>query len=356
MARLEMDPAFAERSVNEGFSGGEKKRHEILQLELLQPKIAILDETDSGLDVDALRVVSEGVNRVREAGTTGTLLITHYTRILNYIKPDHVHVFAKGRIAESGGPELATRARGRGLRQVRRRRGRRRRRRTSPAAGHAGEPRPGRAAVRGRRGAVTARRRPPATGAGLRPRGAAARTSRSCPARCTATCRWSTSTARRPRRSRCRCSTRWTATTGGTTPTCTAASTPSARRRTRSTTAPAPRSRAFLGGPPRRGRVHQERHRGLQPGRLRDGQRRHRRGRRRRGSWSAPATRSSSPRWSTTPTSCRGSCCASGPARRCAGSASPTTAGSTSPTLDERDHRADQDGRVRAPVATSSAR
>ena len=107
MARLEMDPAFAERSVNEGFSGGEKKRHEILQLELLQPKIAILDETDSGLDVDALRVVSEGVNRVREGGKTGTLLITHYTRILNYIKPDFVHVFAKGQIAESGGADLA---------------------------------------------------------------------------------------------------------------------------------------------------------------------------------------------------------------------------------------------------------
>ncbi len=107
MARLEMDPAFAERSVNEGFSGGEKKRHEILQLELLQPKVAVLDETDSGLDVDALRVVSEGVNRVRATGETGVLLITHYTRILRYIQPDHVHVFVKGRIAESGGRELA---------------------------------------------------------------------------------------------------------------------------------------------------------------------------------------------------------------------------------------------------------
>jgi Fe-S cluster assembly ATP-binding protein len=107
MARLGMDPAFAERSVNEGFSGGEKKRHEILQLELLQPKIAVLDETDSGLDVDALRIVSEGVNRVRETGETGVLLITHYTRILNYIKPEQVHVFVKGRIVEQGGPELA---------------------------------------------------------------------------------------------------------------------------------------------------------------------------------------------------------------------------------------------------------
>ena len=107
MAELEMDKTFADRSVNEGFSGGEKKRHEILQLELLKPKIAILDETDSGLDVDALRVVSAGVNRSREQGI-GTLLITHYTRILNYIRPDFVHVFFDGRIAESGGPELAT--------------------------------------------------------------------------------------------------------------------------------------------------------------------------------------------------------------------------------------------------------
>jgi len=95
--------------VNEGFSGGEKKRHEILQLELLKPKIAILDETDSGLDVDALRVVSEGVNRVRATGEVGVLLITHYTRILNYIKPEFVHVFVDGRIVEEGGPELAER-------------------------------------------------------------------------------------------------------------------------------------------------------------------------------------------------------------------------------------------------------
>ncbi len=107
MAALEMDPAFAARNVNEGFSGGEKKRHEILQLELLKPKIAILDETDSGLDVDALRVVSEGVNRVRATGETGTLLITHYTRILKYIVPDFVHVFAGGKIVEEGGKELA---------------------------------------------------------------------------------------------------------------------------------------------------------------------------------------------------------------------------------------------------------
>jgi len=112
MKDLEIDPEFAERSVNEGFSGGEKKRHEILQLSLLRPKIAILDETDSGLDVDALRIVAEGVNRYMadSAGTgdgVGVLLITHYTRILRYIHPDRVHVFSGGRIVESGGPELA---------------------------------------------------------------------------------------------------------------------------------------------------------------------------------------------------------------------------------------------------------
>ncbi|HVA60058.1 MAG TPA: Fe-S cluster assembly ATPase SufC [Mycobacteriales bacterium] len=107
MERLHVDASFAERNVNEGFSGGEKKRHEVLQLELLQPKIAILDETDSGLDVDALRIVAEGVNRVCEGGRTGTLLITHYTRILRYIQPDYVHVFVGGRIVEEGGRELA---------------------------------------------------------------------------------------------------------------------------------------------------------------------------------------------------------------------------------------------------------
>jgi Fe-S cluster assembly ATP-binding protein len=107
MTALEMDSAFAERNVNEGFSGGEKKRHEILQMRLLKPRIAILDETDSGLDVDALRVVSEGVNRSREDSDVGVMLITHYTRILRYIKPDFVHVFVAGRIVEEGGPELA---------------------------------------------------------------------------------------------------------------------------------------------------------------------------------------------------------------------------------------------------------
>ncbi|WP_405138391.1 Fe-S cluster assembly ATPase SufC [Nocardia sp. NBC_01388] len=107
MAELEIEPTFVERSVNEGFSGGEKKRQEILQLGLLKPKIAILDETDSGLDVDALRIVSEGVNKYRERENGGILLITHYTRILRYIEPDFVHVFVNGRIVAQGGKELA---------------------------------------------------------------------------------------------------------------------------------------------------------------------------------------------------------------------------------------------------------
>ena len=107
MKNLRMDPKFAQRSVNEGFSGGEKKRAEVLQLELLKPKFAIMDETDSGLDVDALRIVSEGVNRAKENTGLGIMLITHYTRILKYIKPDIVHVFAQGRVVETAGPELA---------------------------------------------------------------------------------------------------------------------------------------------------------------------------------------------------------------------------------------------------------
>src|SRR6202042_2161160 len=107
MSDLAIDPKFAERSLNEGFSGGEKKRHEILQLELLDPKIAILDETDSGLDVDALKVVSEGINRFRAKPGHGVLLITHYNRILQYVHPDYVHVFVAGRIVEEGGAELA---------------------------------------------------------------------------------------------------------------------------------------------------------------------------------------------------------------------------------------------------------
>jgi Fe-S cluster assembly ATP-binding protein len=104
--QLDMDPAFMQRNVNEGFSGGEKKRFEILQMAMIKPRYAILDETDSGLDIDALKVVSVGVNRLR-GPEMGVLLITHYTRILRYITPDRVHVMFAGRIVESGGPELA---------------------------------------------------------------------------------------------------------------------------------------------------------------------------------------------------------------------------------------------------------
>ena len=108
MALLEMDPSFAERSVNEGFSGGEKKRNEILQMAMLNPVLAVMDETDSGLDIDALKVVSNGVNTLHQRhGEMAILLITHYQRLLDYITPDHVHVMFGGRIVRSGGPELA---------------------------------------------------------------------------------------------------------------------------------------------------------------------------------------------------------------------------------------------------------
>ena len=108
MTKLRMEDDFAQRDLNTGFSGGEKKRNEILQMKLLKPKFAVLDETDSGLDVDALRVVSEGVNSIHEETEVGIALITHYTRILQYIKPDFVHVFVDGKVAQSGGAELAT--------------------------------------------------------------------------------------------------------------------------------------------------------------------------------------------------------------------------------------------------------
>jgi Fe-S cluster assembly ATP-binding protein len=107
MAELSMDPSFADRNLNEGFSGGEKKRSEILQMSLLRPRVAVLDEIDSGLDIDALKVVSDGINAVGASGETGVMLITHYTRILRYVKPQQVHVFVDGRIVEEGGPELA---------------------------------------------------------------------------------------------------------------------------------------------------------------------------------------------------------------------------------------------------------
>ena len=210
MERLAIDPSFAERNVNEGFSGGEKKRHEILQLELLKPKIAILDETDSGLDVDALRVVSEGVNRVRETGQVGVLLITHYTRILRYIKPDFVHVFVGGRIVEEGGPELADQLEAEGYERFARRRDM-----TTTAS-------------------LSTARRSTSSGPGGLPD--PARTVRDGS-------RWSTSTPVRPRRSRCRCSTPSGSSTRGTTPPCTAARTSWRRRRPTSTRPPGPRSR-----------------------------------------------------------------------------------------------------------------
>lgn len=109
MNLLEIDPKFAGRYLNEGFSGGEKKRAEILQMAMLEPKIAIMDETDSGLDIDALRIVAEGANRLHELNNMGVLVITHYQRILNHIQPDYVHIMLDGRIVESGGPELALR-------------------------------------------------------------------------------------------------------------------------------------------------------------------------------------------------------------------------------------------------------
>ena len=105
--KLAIDKSFAHRSVNEGFSGGEKKRHEVMQLDLLKPKFAIMDETDSGLDVDALRVVSEGINRFQEETNGGILMITHYKRILNYVQPEFVHVFANGKIVKTGDASLA---------------------------------------------------------------------------------------------------------------------------------------------------------------------------------------------------------------------------------------------------------
>ncbi len=109
LGELQMDASFAKRYVNEGFSGGEKKRNEIVQMAILQPTIAVLDETDSGLDIDALRIVADGVNKLieREGDKMGVLVITHYQRLLNYIKPDFVHVLARGRIIKNGGPELA---------------------------------------------------------------------------------------------------------------------------------------------------------------------------------------------------------------------------------------------------------
>jgi Fe-S cluster assembly ATP-binding protein len=110
MARLEMDPSFLDRYLNEGFSGGEKKRNEILQMAILEPELAVLDETDSGLDIDALKVVAKGVQEVRaDRPELGVLCITHYQRLLEHLQPDRVHILIDGRIVDSGGPELAER-------------------------------------------------------------------------------------------------------------------------------------------------------------------------------------------------------------------------------------------------------
>ena len=121
MKRLGMDPVFGERYLNEGFSGGEKKRNEILQMALLDPELAVLDETDSGLDIDALRIVADGVQTVRkERPALGVLLVTHYTKILELLRPDAVHVLVDGRVVESGGPELADRLEAEGYESWRR--------------------------------------------------------------------------------------------------------------------------------------------------------------------------------------------------------------------------------------------
>ncbi len=203
LEQLNLDPTFGTRSVNEGFSGGEKKRHEIAQLELLNPKVAVLDETDSGLDIDALKIVADGVNRFRAQEGKGVLLITHYTRILSYIEPDFVHVFVAGRVAESGGFGAGGGARGRGLREV-------------PLGG----------------GLTMTTMRGTAARPGRRPQGLPDPVAR---ARATGS-RWCTSTRRTPRRSRRSSSTRWSTTSSATTPTspgpCTS-SVPRRRRRTR---------------------------------------------------------------------------------------------------------------------------
>lgn len=114
---LKIGKSFVERSINEGFSGGEKKRHEVLQLDLLKPKFAVMDETDSGLDVDALRIVSEGINSYQEQTGGGIIMITHYKRILEYVRPDVVHVFAAGRVVDSGDASLADKLEAEGYEQ-----------------------------------------------------------------------------------------------------------------------------------------------------------------------------------------------------------------------------------------------
>ena len=275
MDALGMDPAFAQRNVNEGFSGGEKKRHEIMQLELLKPKIAILDETDSGLDIDALRIVSEGVNRVRDNGNTGLLLITHYTRILRYVKPDFVHVFVAGKIVEEGGPELADQLEAEGYERY------------LAGAGASVQ-------LKGVASMTDTVLDMPHYDVGGSTSPGSGPTSRSWTARSTDT-RWSTSTAPTPRRSRARCSTSSTRTTGSTTPTWPARCTRWAPSRRQAYEGARAKVATFIGAAvARRDRVHQELDRGDQPRRVRVLQRHAARPQRRRtrGSCCARATRS----------------------------------------------------------------
>ena len=286
MERLSVDPSFAERSVNEGFSGGEKKRHEILQLELLQPKIAVLDETDSGLDIDALKVVSEGVNRVQAGGETGVLLITHYTRILRYIQPDFVHVFVGGRIVEEGGPELADTLEAEGYEKF------------LPKAG----------AQR-----MTPGDRPPALDV-EKVRKDFPALERLVHGDKPLVYLDNAATSQKPRQVLDALDDYYTRHNANVHRGIhVLAEEATALYEGARDKVAALRQR----GRPGRGRLHQELHRGAQPGRQR-----HRLGRPRLARRaSARATRSSSPRWSTTPTSCRGSWSPRAPARRCAGSA-----------------------------------
>ena len=302
MDQLSMDPSFAQRNLNEGFSGGEKKRHEILQLELLNPKIAILDETDSGLDIDALQGGLGGHQPVpRRSRPMGVLLITHYTAD-PAIRAAGLRARLRGRAHRRGGRLGAGRGAGdQRLRAV-----------------------PCDRCRDSRRVGVTAAEVTAVSDGGRLTRSTSrpsARTSRSSAGRSAAASRWSTWTRARRRRSRARCSTPSAISTPPTTRPRTAAPTCSARRQPTPTRAPGQGRRVHRHAEPRRDRLHQERYRGHQPGRLRDEQRRHLRAAGQPVLRSAPATRSWSPRWSTTPTWCPGSSCASAPARRCAGSA-----------------------------------
>ena len=298
MDALAIDPSFAQRNLNEGFSGGEKKRHEILQLELLKPKIAILDETDSGLDVDALRVVSEGINRFRGREGTGVLLITHYTRILRYVKPDYVHVFAGGRVVEEGGPELAEQASRPRATSATSRPRRRRRDLLGPARRRDGDDE---AAMSTTFDVERIRKDFPIL-------------SRELPGGRPLVYLDSGNSSQKPTQVIEAMREHMAAHYGNVGP-----RPARARQRVHRGVRGRPRQggRVHRRAEPRRDRVHQERLRGAQPRRvlLRQPDL-HRRAVR---AW-APVTRSSSPRWSTTPTSCRGSSSPSAPAPRCAGS------------------------------------